>query len=46
MALPPKTASVIASAAPAAATKARTLRGVGIDGVLDIIILLDWWELR
>src|SRR5258708_31823059 len=41
IALPPKTASTTAMAAPAAADVARTLRGVGNDGVLDMIILVS-----
>src|SRR5262250_528385 len=43
MALPPKTASATAIAAPAAAEVARTLRGDGNDGVLNMIILLGWY---
>jgi hypothetical protein len=41
MALPPKTASTTAMAAPDAADVARTLHEVGNDGVLDMIILVS-----
>src|SRR5262249_16913944 len=37
MAVPPNTANTTATAAPAAADVARTLRGVGNDGVLNMI---------
>ena len=44
MDLPPKTASVIAKCR--ARCRDHGQNTIGIDGVLGIIILLDWWELR